>query len=162
DFGLARAADDASLTQSGMVAGTPMYMAPEQAEGKTIDQRADLFSLGSVFYVMLTGRPPFRAPTTMAVLRRRCEDPPRPIREVLPEVPQWLCDVGARLHAKRPEDRFQTADEVAQLLASRLANVQQPAAGAVAPADLTTLHAAAPGSGAGRTAPPSRRRRAIV
>jgi len=124
DFGLARAADDASLTQSGTVAGTPMYMAPEQAEGKAIDQRADLFSLGSVFYVMLSGRPPFRASGTMAVLKRVCEDAPRPIREIIPEVPEWLCDIIAKLHAKKPEDRFQTAKEVADLLAQRLADVQ--------------------------------------
>src|SRR5262249_15361329 len=70
DFGLARTADDASLTQSGIIAGTPMYMAPEQANGEAIDQRADLFSLGSVLYVMCTGRPPFRASTTMGVLKR--------------------------------------------------------------------------------------------
>ena len=124
DFGLARAADDASLTQSGTVAGTPMYMAPEQAEGKTIDQRADLFSLGSVFYVMLSGRPPFRASGTMAVLKRVCEDAPRPIREIIPEVPEWLCDIISKLHAKKPEDRYQTAKEVADLLAQRLADVQ--------------------------------------
>ncbi len=59
DFGLARAADDANLTQSGYVAGTPMFMAPEQADGQTTDHRADLFSLGSVLYMMCTGRPPF-------------------------------------------------------------------------------------------------------
>ena len=84
DFGLARAADDASITQSGVVAGTPMYMAPEQAKGETLDHRADLFSLGSVLYVMCTGRPPFRASGTLAVLKRVCEDTPRPIREVIP------------------------------------------------------------------------------
>ena len=74
DFGLARAADDASLTQSGVVAGTPQYMSPEQARGETIDHRADLFSLGSVLYAMAAGRPPFRAETTMAVLRRVCDE----------------------------------------------------------------------------------------
>ena len=93
DFGLARAADDASLTQSGFVAGTPMYMAPEQAQGETIDQRADLFSLGSVLYTMCSGRPPFRAANTMAVLKRVVEDTPRPIREIIPEVPEWLCEL---------------------------------------------------------------------
>ena len=100
DFGLARAADDASLTQSGLVAGTPMFMAPEQARGERVDHRADLFSLGSVLYTVCTGRPPFRANGTLAVLRRVAEDTPRPIPEVIPEVPRWLCDVIDRLHAE--------------------------------------------------------------
>jgi serine/threonine protein kinase len=117
DFGLARAADDASLSQSGIVAGTPMYMAPEQAQGDRLDHRADLFSLGSVLYVMSAGRPPFRAKTALAVLKRVAEDEPRPIREVIPEVPEWLCGIVARLHAKDPAARFQTAREVADLLA---------------------------------------------
>jgi Tol biopolymer transport system component len=117
DFGLARAADDASLTQSGVVAGTPLYMAPEQAQGDHIDHRTDLFSLGSVLYVMLTGRPPFRAPSALAVLKRVCEDTPRPIGDIIPEAPAWLCDLIGKLHAKKPEDRFQTAREVADLLA---------------------------------------------
>ncbi|QDU21858.1 protein kinase domain-containing protein [Urbifossiella limnaea] len=117
DFGLARAADDASISQSGIVAGTPMYMAPEQAKGEHIDFRADLFSLGSVLYVMCSGRPPFRASNTMGVLKRVAEDTPRPIREVIPEAPQWLCDIIAKLHAKNPADRFESAREVADLLA---------------------------------------------
>jgi serine/threonine protein kinase len=116
DFGLARAADDASLTQSGVLSGTPMYMAPEQAKGEAIDDRADLFSLGSVMYVMATGRPPFRASTTFGVLRRVAEDQPRPIREVIPEVPEWLGDIIGKLHAKKPDDRFHSAREVADLL----------------------------------------------
>jgi serine/threonine protein kinase/WD40 repeat protein len=116
DFGLARAADDASLTQSGLVAGTPLYMAPEQAKGEAVDHRADLFSLGSVLYAMTAGRPPFRAGTTMAVLRRVCEDTPRPIREIIPEAPAWLCDLIGKLHAKDPAGRFQSAREVADLL----------------------------------------------
>jgi serine/threonine protein kinase len=116
DFGLARAADDASLTQSGVVAGTPMYMAPEQASGDTLDHRADLFSLGSVLYVMASGRPPFRASTTFAVLKRVVEEEPRPIQDVIPEVPPWLCKLIARLHAKKREERFATAREVADLL----------------------------------------------
>jgi formylglycine-generating enzyme required for sulfatase activity/poly(3-hydroxybutyrate) depolymerase len=112
DFGLARAADDASLTKSGVIVGTPLYMAPEQAQGEVIDHRADLFSLGSVLYVMCSGRPPFRASTTLAVLRRVAEDTPRPIREIIPEVPDWLCAIVARLHAKKPQERFQSAREV--------------------------------------------------
>src|SRR5262249_19750115 len=74
DFGLARAVDDASLTQSGVVAGTPQYMSPEQANGEPIDHRSDLFSLGTVLYEMCTGRPAFRAPNTAAVLRRVSDD----------------------------------------------------------------------------------------
>ena len=113
DFGLARAVDDASLSQSGVIAGTPMYMSPEQAQGEALDHRSDLFSLGSVLYAMCTGRPPFRASGTMAVLKRVCEEMPRSIREINPEVPQRLCDIIAQLHAKKPEARFQSAHEVA-------------------------------------------------
>src|SRR5205085_10991456 len=100
DFGLARAADDASLTQSGVLAGTPQYMAPEQAQGEGMDHRADLFSLGSVLYAMCAGRPPFRAETTLAVIRRVCDEHPRPLRDINPEVPAWLAALIARLHAK--------------------------------------------------------------
>ncbi|MBI2808950.1 MAG: DUF1080 domain-containing protein [Planctomycetes bacterium] len=135
DFGLARAVDDASITQSGTVAGTPMYMSPEQAEGLAIDHRSDLFSLGTVLYAMCTGHPPFRASGTHAVLKRVIDAAPRPIREVNNEIPDWLCDIIAKLHAKTPADRFQTAKEVAELLGQRLADVQagraiQPAASA--------------------------------
>src|SRR5262249_17296913 len=124
DFGLARAADDASLTQAGMVAGTPQYMSPEQAEGKFVDVRSDLFSLGSVLYAMCAGEPPFRGGTTQAVLRRVVEDAPPSLREANPEVPDWLAEVIAKLHAKSPANRFQTATEVAELLGRRLAELQ--------------------------------------
>jgi hypothetical protein len=126
DFGLARAADDASMSQSGTIAGTPLYMAPEQAKGDPPDPRADLFSLGSVLYTMASGRPPFRAANPLAVLKRVAEDTPRPIRQIIPEVPQWLCDLITRLHAKEPAERFQSAAEVAALLEQFLAHVQQP------------------------------------
>ena len=127
DFGLARAADDASMTQSGTIAGTPMFMAPEQAHGHALDHRADLFSLGSVLYTMCSGRPPFRANSTVAVLKRVVEDTPRPIREIIPEVPQWLCDLITRLHAKNPEDRISSAREVADLLSNGPAAMEGPA-----------------------------------
>ncbi len=118
DFGLARAADDASMTQSGTIAGTPMYMAPEQALGHKLDQRADLFSFGSVLYQMASGRPPFRASSTLAVLKRLTEDTPRPIREIIPEAPTWLCDIITKLHAKNPDERYQSAREIADVLAN--------------------------------------------
>jgi hypothetical protein len=126
DFGLARAADDASLTQSGVIAGTPLYMSPEQARGEAVDHRSDLFSLGSVLYALCTGRPPFRAGGTLAVLKRVTDDAPRPIAELNPEVPGWLCDLIARLHAKNPADRFPSAQAVADLLGQHLAHLQQP------------------------------------
>jgi WD40 repeat protein/serine/threonine protein kinase len=126
DFGLARAVDDASLTQSGVIAGTPMYMSPEQARGELVDQRTDLFSLGSVLYALCTGRPPFRANGTMAVLKRVCEETPRPIRELNPDIPDWLSAIIGKLHAKEPAQRFQSAAEVAELLSQHLAHLQQP------------------------------------
>jgi len=126
DFGLARAVDDASLTQSGVVAGTPLFMAPEQAEGRALDHRADLFSLGSVLYAMCTGRPPFRSSTLMGVIRRVCDEQPRPIRELNPDIPDWLCGIIGKLLAKRPDDRFASATEVADLLTGCLAHMQHP------------------------------------
>ncbi|HEV3146633.1 MAG TPA: TIGR03067 domain-containing protein, partial [Gemmataceae bacterium] len=126
DFGLARAVDDASVTTSGVIAGTPMFMSPEQAEGKPVDARSDLFSLGSVLYALCTGRPPFRATGTMAVMKRVIEDIPRPVGEINNEIPDWLDAIIAKLHAKKPEDRFQSAKEVADLLEQHLAHLQQP------------------------------------
>jgi serine/threonine protein kinase/formylglycine-generating enzyme required for sulfatase activity len=126
DFGLARAVDDASLSQSGVIAGTPMYMSPEQAQGEALDHRSDLFSLGSVLYALCTGRPPFRASGTMAVLKRVCEESARPIRESNPEVPEWLCAVIERLQAKKAGDRFGSARELADLLQRYLAHLQHP------------------------------------
>lgn len=126
DFGLARAADDLSVTRTGEVSGTPQYMSPEQARGDQIDQRSDLFSMGSVMYAMCTGRAPFRADTTMGVLKRVCEDEPRPIRELNQEIPDWLEAIVGKLLEKNPQDRFQSAAEVSEVLSHALAHVQQP------------------------------------
>src|SRR5262249_24373933 len=123
---LARAVDDASVTRTGMIAGTPQYMSPEQAADQNVDHRSDLFSLGSVLYALCTGRPPFRADSTLAVLRRVEQDRATDIRQVNPDVPQWLAAIIGRLHAKRPADRFQGAAEVAELLQGFLAHLQQP------------------------------------
>jgi serine/threonine protein kinase len=125
DFGLARAVDDSSLTQTGVIAGTPQYMAPEQARGARLDHRADLFSLGSVLYAMCTGRAPFRAPTTVAVLKRVCEEMPD-VRDHNPDLPDWLAEIINKLHAKRPRDRFRSADEVARLLSRHLRHLRSP------------------------------------
>ena len=126
DFGLARAADDASLTRSGVIAGTPQYMSPEQARGEAIDHRTDLFSLGSVLYEMSTGRAPFRAETPYGVLRRICETEARAVREINPSVPVWLARIIGRLHEKDPGRRYDSAADVAALLEQCLGHVRQP------------------------------------
>ncbi len=124
DFGLARVVDDASMSQSGVVAGTPEYMSPEQARGDAVDARSDLFSLGSVLYTMATGHPPFRAGNPLAVLRRISDDDPRPIRAVNAEIPAWLAAIIMRLLSKHPSDRYESASAVAELLGQCLAHVQ--------------------------------------
>lgn len=102
DFGLARTVDDATLTHSGVIAGTPLYMSPEQANGDAIDARSDLFSLGSVIHTMIAGRPPFRAQNTMAILRRITEEKARPVRQINPQVPEWAIDSSANCTPRIP------------------------------------------------------------
>jgi serine/threonine protein kinase len=126
DFGLARAVDDASLTRSGMIVGTPQFMSPEQARGEALDSRSDLFSLGSVLYTMCTGEPPFRAPRTLGVLKRVCDDTPRPIRDSNADIPDALAAIVSGLLVKDPAGRFQSAAEVADLLKQHLAHLDDP------------------------------------
>jgi len=127
DFSLARAVDDASVTQSGVITGTPQYMSPEQARGEPVDARSDLFGLGSVLYALCTGRPPFRG-NPIEVLRKVADETPKPIREQNPEIPAWLEAIVNKLMAKEPANRFASAGDVASLLGRCLAHVQQPAA----------------------------------
>jgi hypothetical protein len=126
DFGLARAADDATLTRSGILAGTPHYMSPEQACGGDVDARSDLFSLGAVLYFMATGHPPFRAERAMAVLHRICNDKHRPVQQVNATMPDGLAHAIDRLLQKKPGRRFATAREVQQFLGQALFRQQQP------------------------------------
>ncbi len=119
DFGLARGIKDNSLTQTGWILGTPMFMAPEQAYGFMVDHRADLFSFGSVLFTLLSGKTPFPDGTADKVLRSITREEPTPLKEYVPDAPQWLCDIIEKLHAKEPVDRFQSAREVAELLEQR-------------------------------------------
>jgi WD40 repeat protein/tRNA A-37 threonylcarbamoyl transferase component Bud32 len=126
DFGLARVAADAGPTAGGTLAGTPSYMSPEQARGEPTDYRTDLFSLGSVLYTLCAGRPPFRADTTAEVLTRVRADAPQPVREINPDVPEWLGGLIGKLHAREASARPASAREVAELLGGQLALLQQP------------------------------------
>lgn len=116
DFGLARTAEEVRLTRTGLVAGTPLYMSPEQASGEELDARSDLFSLGTVLYELAAGEPPFNGKTPLAVLKRVTEEQPVPLRERNPDLPEWFVLLVDRLLAKKPADRFQSAREVANTL----------------------------------------------
>lgn len=127
DFGLARALDDATLTISGMIAGTPQYMSPEQARGELIDARSDLFSLGSLLYALATGRPPYRAESPLAVLRKISETKPKPIHHVNELVPKWFDTLIGKLMAMHPSQRIASAEAAANLLREAHAHVRNPA-----------------------------------
>lgn len=126
DFGLARAIDDVRLTKSNALIGTPQYMSPEQARDDLLDYRTDLFSLGSVLYEACTGRAPFYASTTYGILRRIVEEQPPPVRQLNPEIPDWLERIVVKLMAKDRTARFASATEVETLLRQCLAHVEQP------------------------------------
>ena len=117
DFGLARlSGDQANLTQSGAVMGTPAYMAPEQARGRAVDHRADLFSLGCILYELSTGKRPFTGPNTMAVLSSLALDvPPEPIT-LNPQLPPELSRLIAKLLLKDPAKRISSANDVVETL----------------------------------------------
>jgi predicted Ser/Thr protein kinase len=117
DFGLARVTDQqAHLTQSGAIVGTPAYMAPEQGQGLPVDGRSDLFSLGCVLYRMCTGVLPFRGVNAISTLMAVVNENPRSPREVSAEVPEALSALVLRLLAKAPEQRPASAQDVAEEL----------------------------------------------
>jgi serine/threonine protein kinase len=125
DFGLARSqTDPTQLTQSGTVLGTPAYMAPEQAEGKAVDHRCDLFSLGCVLYRMCTGVLPFQGESTLAIMRALALNDPAPACNLRDDVPRPLSDLVMRLLSKDPAARPATAREVADALAELATTVQ--------------------------------------
>jgi serine/threonine protein kinase len=119
DLGLARPVqDDLNLTAAGTILGTPGYMSPEQARGKALDGRSDLFSLGCVLYRMCTGQAPFQGDSMMAVLTSLAVDVPTPVHVMAAHIPPALSDLVAELLAKRVEDRPHSAAAVIERLAA--------------------------------------------
>jgi serine/threonine-protein kinase len=115
DFGLARVARDGealNLTQVGITMGTPLYMSPEQVEGRSVDSRSDLYSFGVTCYHMLAGHPPFDGPTALNVAVQHLKTEPKRLEVVSPNLPEGLCRVVHKMLAKKPDERYQRAIEL--------------------------------------------------
>lgn len=113
DFGIAKTfeAEGPALTSTGMVLGTPQYMSPEQAGGKPVDARSDLYALGVILYEMLVGKVPFNDPSIPAILVKHLSEKPKPPSELRPGLPDAIESIVLRCLAKEPQDRFQNAEE---------------------------------------------------
>ena len=133
DFGLARVSARSTITRRGVILGTPDYMAPEQAMGKGVDRRSDVFSAGAVFYEFLTLEKPFKGKTLHAVLYQIISDDPEPVLTVNPEVPVRLASIVHRMLRKDPDLRYGAMEDVAR--------------------DLSEIHAALRSSGGRSTLP---------
>ncbi len=117
DLGLAKSIrEGAGQTGKEGILGTPHFISPEQAQGKNVDTRSDLYSLGASLYRMLTGRSPFVAKTVKEIVRAQINDPPTPIQDISPETPDDVASVIEQLMEKDPEDRFQSAQELVDAL----------------------------------------------
>jgi formylglycine-generating enzyme required for sulfatase activity len=125
DFGIVRAADGTKLTTTGEMMGTPQYMSPEQAEGKEIDLRSDVYTLGVMAYQMCTGRAPFDAVSPLVVLRLHADKAPPPPRELNPNLPAPIEQVLLQALAKRPDQRYQSAGAFARALREALVAAEQ-------------------------------------
>ena len=114
DFGIARAltSSDEDLTQAGSVMGTATYFSPEQAQGLPVDPRSDLYSLGVVLYEMVTGRPPFTGDTPLAIAYKHVQDAPPPPSTIMSGLPAGLEAIIMKLLAKRPDDRYASAEDL--------------------------------------------------
>jgi serine/threonine protein kinase len=126
DFGLSKLADQTANLTRGQVLGTPAYMAPEQARGASVDARADVYAIGAIAYRAITGHPPFQGADMMAVLLDVVSHmPPRP-RAVAPDVPEQVERALMVALAKDPDDRFETAGQLATALATAFAGKLDP------------------------------------
>ncbi len=127
DFGIARMAEShEAMTQAGLIVGTPHYMSPEQVQGKTLDPRSDVYSMGVLMYEMLIGRRPFESSALTGVLTAHLTEPPKPPIDLRREIGQQINDIVLRCLAKDPRQRYANAGE----LLADLDRVQIPAAAA--------------------------------
>jgi serine/threonine protein kinase len=108
DLGLAKKADDAT-GEGGQIFGTPHFIAPEQAQGKPVDNRADLYALGATFYRVLTGRTPFTGENVKEILLQQIQKEPEPLQKLVPDLPDEMAAVIAKLMKKKPDDRYRSA-----------------------------------------------------
>ncbi len=131
DFGLVRAGEGAGLTRQDMVVGTPDYIAPEQASGKPLDHRADIYSLGVVVYRSLAGQAPFVRSTPLATVHAHVYEAPPPLRQFRPDLSRPVEAVVSRALAKDPAHRFQEAGQFARELATASAGKNSSASPAL-------------------------------
>lgn len=121
DFGVARSIEGKSITGAGMMIGTPDYMSPEQVDGKDIDQRSDVYSLGVILYEMVTGQTPFEGETPFTIGVKHKSEVPKNPKELNSQIPDDLCRVILRCLEKEREKRYQSAGEVR----SELINIEK-------------------------------------
>ncbi len=114
DFGLAMDQDEVSLSRTGMISGTPAYISPEQAQGRPLDRRTDVYSLGVVLYELLAGEPPFRGGNLARILVQLVQEDAKPLREVDPAIPGDLETIVAKCLEKDPARRYESARDLAE------------------------------------------------
>ena len=115
DFGIAKVVDEPSLTQTGVIVGTPAYMSPEQCSSGDVTGASDQYSLGAVAYLLITGKPPFAGPTAV-VLQRQLSDTPNPMESLRPDCPPKLAEVVTRMLAKDPAARYGSIGEAIEAM----------------------------------------------
>ncbi len=162
DFGISKAGEASSLTQTGTIIGTPHYMAPEQALGVDVDGRADQYALGVVAYQMLTRQCPFTGDSAHTIIYRHIHEPPKPVATLRPDVPRHVAESVAVALSKSPDDRFATMEDFARALGGETsalpARVHRPtAAGQPTPSRVPTVALPAAAS-----RPRSRSRRTLL